>query len=108
MMTHDELRQKYRLLFPHLTERQRHLVAAADADGWAGVCLPVLPRLPGFSRPTLYQAIRALGGEPLPVERIRRPGAGRKKRVEQDPRLLQALERLIDPASRGDPMSPLR
>jgi transposase len=108
MMAHDELLQKYHLLFPHLTERQRHLVAAADAEqlGRGGIAL--VARLSGFSRPTLYQAMKDLRGEPLPVERIRRPGAGRKKRVEQDPRLLRALERLIDPASRGDPMSPLR
>lgn len=108
MTTHDELRQKYHLLFPHLTERQRHLLAAADAEqlGRGGIAL--IARLSGFSRPTLYQAIKDLRSEPLPVERIRRPGAGRKRRVEQDPRLLQALERLIDPTSRGDPMSPLR
>src|SRR4051794_6993259 len=45
---------------------------------------------------------------PLPVERVRRPGAGRKKAVEHDPQLVPALEALIDPETRGDPMSPLR
>jgi hypothetical protein len=39
--------------------------------------------------------------------RIRRPGAGRKKADAKDPELLPALERLVSPATRGDPMSPL-
>jgi transposase len=108
MDTHSELEQKYALLFPHLTERQQHLVAAADAAqlGRGGVAL--VARICGVSRPTLYQAMNDLRSDPLPVERVRRPGAGRKRRVEQDNQLLQALERLIDPSSRGDPMSPLR
>jgi hypothetical protein len=40
--------------------------------------------------------------------RIRRPGGGRKKTVEQDPSLLRDLERLVEPVTRGDPESPLR
>ena len=108
MDTHSELEQKYALLFPHLTERQQHLVAAADAEqlGRGGIAL--VARICSFSRPTLYQAMKDLRSDPLPVERVRRPGAGRKRQIERDKQLLQALERLIDPSSRGDPMSPLR
>ena len=40
--------------------------------------------------------------------RIRRLGAGRKSMVERDPKLLAALDRLIEPEARGDPESPLR
>jgi transposase len=39
---------------------------------------------------------------------IRRPGAGPKRRADKDPTLLQDLDLLVDPATRGDPMSPLR
>jgi Rhodopirellula transposase DDE domain len=39
---------------------------------------------------------------------VRRPGAGRKRATERDPGLVAALERLVDPESRGDPESPLR
>jgi transposase len=108
MDSSDALEQKYALLFPHLTERQQHLMAAADAEqlGRGGVAL--VARLSGFSRPTIYKARGDLRREPLPVERVRRPGAGRKKRVEQDRKLVHALEALIDPDTRGDPMSPLR
>lgn len=44
----------------------------------------------------------------MPPGRIRRPGAGRKKLITHDPRLPAALDRLIDPETRGDPESPLR
>ena len=108
MNTSDELEQKYALLFPHLSERQQHLVAAVDAKqlGRGGVSL--VARVTGFSRPTLYRGLRSLHQQPIPVERIRQPGAGRKESSEHDPYLLQALETLIDPDTRGDPMSPLR
>src|SRR5262249_27177538 len=108
MSTHEELEQKYSQLFPHLNERQQHLVAASDAQrlGRGGIAL--VARASGFSRPTLYRAIRDLRRPPLPVERVRHPGAGRKALVEHDPLLVQALEALIDPDTRGDPMSPLR
>jgi transposase len=43
-----------------------------------------------------------------PVGVSRRPGGGRKRAEAHDPELVAALERLVDPEARGDPMSPLR
>jgi hypothetical protein len=40
--------------------------------------------------------------------RIRRPGGGRKKAEQVDSALIEALEALIDPVTRGHPESPLR
>jgi Rhodopirellula transposase DDE domain len=108
MDTYEQLEQKYSQLFPHLTERQQHLVAASDAERLGRGGISLVARASGFSRPTLYRALRDLRRPPLPVERVRRPGAGRKRLVEHDPQLLQALEALINPDTRGDPMSPLR
>jgi hypothetical protein len=62
----------------------------------------------GLSRATIHKALEELDAAPLADGRIRRAGAGRKRIVESDPTLLDALERLIDPSTRGDPMSPLR
>jgi transposase len=108
MSKEAELEQKYASLFPHLSERQQHLVAAVDAErlGRGGIAL--VSRVTGFSRPTVYRALADLHQPPLPVERVRRTGAGRKRLVQHDPQLVQALETLIDPDTRGDPMSPLR
>jgi hypothetical protein len=108
MGANEELERKYRLLFPHLNERQQHLVAAVDAQQLGRGSVVRISRLTGFSRPTIYRAFEDLTRPPLPVERVRHPGAGRKTSVELDPRLVQALEALIDPDTRGDPMSPLR
>ncbi len=50
-----------------------------------------------------------MSGGPLPSQsRIRRKGAGRKRTIDKDPGLREDLDRLVDPATRGDPESPLR
>lgn len=66
--------------------------------------------LTGMSRPTILKGIRELRqGTPLEVtERIRRPGGGRKKVEEIDPRFTRALERIMEENTAGDPMSLLR
>ena len=46
--------------------------------------------------------------EVSPPQRVRCSGGGRKKKVDQNPQLLSALESLVEPATRGDPESPLR
>src|ERR1700693_3820666 len=104
----EELERKYALLFPHLNERQQHLIAAFDAQQLGRGGISIVSRVTGFSRPTIYRAIESLSQPPLPVERVRHSGAGRKTFVHHDPQLVQALEALVDPDSRGDPMSPLR
>jgi Rhodopirellula transposase DDE domain len=108
MTSVEKLEQKYDLLFPHLNDHQQYLVAAVDAEqlGRGGIALVV--RATGLSRPTISRAIQSLRQPPLPVDRVRQPGAGRKELVEHDPHLIEALEALIDPEARGDPMSPLR
>jgi len=70
--------------------------------------MTLVSRVTGFSRPTLYRALQDLRQSPLPVERVRHSGAGRKTLDQHDPQLIPALEALIEPETRGDPMSPLR
>jgi hypothetical protein len=108
MKSEEELKEKYKTLFPHLNERQRRIVAAADAheSGRGGITTVALAS--GLSRPTVHKGIKELRHEPLPPERIRKSGGGRKKVEEKDPSILKALESMIDPATRGNPMSPLR
>jgi len=63
----------------------------------------------GLSRKAIAKGIQEIrdGFSPL-AGRIRRAGGGRKKITATDPQLLVALDRLIDPETRGDPESPLR
>jgi transposase len=104
----QEIRSKWDKLMPHLNERQRRLLAAAEARvlGYGGVAL--VAAASGLSRTTIYKALAELDEAPLPEGYARRPGGGRKRLHEEDPSLLAALEELIAPATRGHPQSPLR
>lgn len=81
------------------------MAAEARAYGYGGVA--VLARVAGLSRPTIYRGLVELDDGPLPG-RIRRPGGGRKRLRDQQPALVPALLRLVDPSVRGDPQSALR
>jgi Rhodopirellula transposase DDE domain len=83
-------------------------MAASEALslGYGGVSR--IRRACGLSRKAIAKGIREIATGNSRPGRIRRPGAGRKKMVERDPAVLAALERLIEPATRGDPESPLR
>ncbi len=95
-----------------MDERARWCWAAAAAMelGWGGVSAVSLAT--SMSRTTITEGIKQLrrGDYTAPEAdgRIRRLGGGRKPVTETDPELLGALERLVDPLSRGDPQSPLR
>jgi hypothetical protein len=108
-MTEDSrLRQKYATVLPHLNERQRRLIAAADAQmlGYGGIAR--IARVSGLNRSTLHRGLKDLTAPVLPVERVRHPGGGRKRVSVQTPEILSELEQLVDPLTRGDPQSPLR
>jgi hypothetical protein len=94
-----------------LDERSRRQWAAAEALELAWGRVTTVAAATGLSRTTIAAGIRELqsqaAGAP-PAPRLRRPGGGRKYLVETDPGLLEALDRLIDPLTRGDPESPLR
>lgn len=102
------LRTKYQVLFRHLDERQRRLVVAADAERLGRGGVSMVAQSSGLSRPTVHKALRELHEKPLVPGRVRKPGGGRKRTDETDPLIVEGLERLIEPATRGDPMSPLR
>ena len=104
----DYLKARYRKLLPRLDERSRRLVAAADCAALARGGISQVARASGLSRPTLYQGVRELEGGEQNIGRVRRPGGGRKSAEEKYPHLAKVLEELVEPTTRGDPMSPLR
>lgn len=93
---------------PHLDERKRRLLAAAEARvlGYGGVSL--VSRVSGLSRTTIHRGLQELDEAALPSGRVRHPGGGRRRLREKDPSILVSLEALIAPSTRGDPESPLR
>jgi hypothetical protein len=102
------MRKTYVLLSPHLDERTRRLWGAAQAQalGYGGVTR--VQEATGVSRPCLTRGMKDLAASPLPEGAVRRPGGGRKRVTEHDPALLAALDGLIEPTKRGDPMRGLR
>ena len=69
-----------------------------------------ISKISGVSRPTLLEGKKELekGITELLPEKIRKPGGGRKKIYLQHPEVISLLDSMVDPVTRGDPMSPLR
>ena len=114
-MDDDESRvaEKYEALRGVMDEQMRRLWAATEARalGYGGVS--VVARAVGLTRPTITAGMKELGDArglvPMaPKHRVRRAGAGRPRVTDSDAGLRPALEELVEPATRGHPMSPLR
>ena len=110
----SDIQRRFDRLSPFLDERMRRLVAAAESEaiGYGGVS--EVARATGVSRRAITEGMKELkqrrtAHRTPPIQsRIRRKGAGRKRTVDKDPSLLEDLDRLVDPVTRGDPESPLR
>jgi len=115
MVDLNVLQRKYELLSPHLDELSMRLVVAADAGALGRGGPSLVAKASGISRTTIYAGLSDLNKEPAPPSsfskmkaRIRRSGGGRKRLTETNPSLLEDLDKLVDPITRGDPESPLR
>jgi len=102
--------KKIEKVLPFLNEKQQRIYLASEAEylGFGGVT--AIAEASGISRPTIILGKKEINEKiiELPHDRIRRKGGGRKRIFEKQPRLLKELDNLIDPVTRGDPMSPLR
>lgn len=83
---------------------------AAEAKSWGRGGISAVARAAGASRATIRRGMAELDEDPPEQfgRRVRAPGGGRKKAEVTDPELLDALDGLIEPGTRGDPESPLR
>ena len=103
------IRQKYVAVLTELDERGRRRWAAAEARslGWGGIS--TVAEATGISDRTIRNGIKEIESPDLPwPDRQRKAGAGRPSREQEQPDLIKALDMLIEPTTRGDPMSPLR
>lgn len=104
------VRQRFTDVENTFNERQRRIWAVAEARelGYGGIS--TVNRATGISRRAIHVGLRELADhiDTLSKEQIRRPGGGRKRLTTTQPGLENALDALVEPTSRGDPMSPLR
>lgn len=108
----DPIRIRFNKLAWTLDERMRRLFAAAEASALGRGGITRVAQATGVSRRAIHVGLQELSDLKEPVEnppkRIRKEGAGRKSVIQTDVGLMSALEKLVEPMTRGDPESPLR
>jgi|HubBroStandDraft_6_1064221.scaffolds.fasta_scaffold94262_2 hypothetical protein len=102
------LAAKLGVLLPHLDERQRRLALGAEALALGHGGIRLVARAAGVREGTVAAGASELDAGEEPLGRARRRGGGRKRLADLDPGLVPALLALVEPATRGDPVSPLR
>lgn len=96
------------MVLPHLNEVQRRVVTGAIARELGRGGKTAVAETSGMSRNTVTKAVAEVEAGIEPSERLRAPGAGDKPAIDKQPGLLEALDELVHPDTRGNPMSPLR
>jgi len=110
----EAIKAKFIALAPLLDERSRRRWAAVEARAIGRGGVTRVAEATGLSQTTIRAGLKELDGKSLAAtdqeasKRLRRAGGGRKSLVEHDSDVLEALEALVDPVTRGDPMGPLR
>ena len=108
MLTDAEIAARYVKICPYLDERQRRLWLGVEAQALGSGGVAVIARATGADVKTVRRGTAEIESGAEPGGRVRGPGGGRPGLAELDAGLVPALEALVDPATRGDPMSPLR
>lgn len=107
----EVLAAKFAVLMPQLDERQRRFLLGAEAIALGRGGIAIVVASSGISRPTVTRGVaevKAYVDSPEVPDRVRKTGGGRKSLTQTDPGIVAALDALVDPVTRGDPMSPLR
>ena len=104
----NKIAQRNKLLSPFLDERSRRLLNATESRVLGRGGIAIVSKATGVSRTTISTGLKELANpEKINTSRIRQPGGGRKKALAKMPGIKVALAKLIEPALRGEPDSPL-
>src|SRR5262249_14545276 len=107
MIDEKAIRQRWETVGSKLDERGRRLFAAGEgrSAGWGGPAAG--SEITRLARSTVNRGEDDLDAAPLAKGQVRRAGGGRRAVCENNPGLVPALKRLVEPATLGDPMQPL-
>jgi hypothetical protein len=109
METDEIVKTRIERVVPLLNERQRRIYLGAEAQSIGRGGVTKIAQLSSVSRRTIAKGAEELSiieNEPVKT-RTRREGGGRKKIIEHQPGLLQAIDNIVSPHTMGDPMNPL-
>jgi len=107
MMDGAAIRVRWEKFGSKLDERGRRLFAAAEVRAAGRGGLALVSKITGLARSTINRGEDDLDGAPLAAGRVRREGGGRRTVADKHPGLREALLRLVEPSTLGDPMRPL-
>ena len=112
MFSDDELHKKFNLILPHLNEHTARLYLGSEAQILGRGGKQRVANLAGVSRVRIDKGIAELTAKKMvkedsPLQKIRKAGGGRKQLKESQAGLLEALESIVTPHTRGDPMKVL-
>jgi len=107
METNEIIKSRIETVLPMLDERQRRIYLAAEAQsiGWGGKSK--ISKLTSVTRRTIAKGITDKNADNILNPRIRKIGGGRKKLIDHQPGMLQAIENIVSPHTMGNPMNPL-
>src|SRR5262245_42399319 len=102
------IRQRWEQVGSKLDERGRRLWAASEVQAAGHGALKVVSRITGLARSTINRGEDDLDEGPLADGRVRRKGGGGKPLSATDPTLVDDLRSLVEPATLGSPVQPVR
>src|SRR6202521_1326587 len=108
MINASAIRERYAAVSRDLNERARRLFGAAEARTAGHGGITASSRATGLARSTIGRGLKDLGAPGSLLGKVRRPGSGRLALTSKDTTLLEDLHKLLEPATMGDPMRPLR
>lgn len=103
MIDEQGIRYRWETVGRNLDERGRRLFAAAEVRSAGHGALKIVSEITGLARSTINRGEDDLDGGPLDHGGIRRKVAGRKSVAEKYPGLVPALQKIVDPVTRGCP-----
>ena len=107
MLDDKKLKEKFALLLPHLDEKGKRLYLASESIGIGRGGISKTAKLTGLSRVTLTSGIKELRSAQVKdpsKKNIRKAGGGRKKSVDKNTGLIEAVRKIVNPYTVGDPM----
>ena len=108
-MAEQGIRQRYAGLSPVLNEQSLRRFVATEAQSYGHGGVSAVFRITGIARSTISRGLKEIAEKRQPeAGRLRKAGGGRKAKLAEDSTLLSDLQYLVEPATRGDPIRPLR